>query len=131
MNTVMMQAANTKNSKPKTKTNITTSSTITDSARWEITPPRPSPSTQTKDSNTSITTKPLTLTKDSYVGEVLTEDLEQWVPNLTRSRLEAKHWALRTHPAQVAAALAAQIADVEATIVAGTTVSRFAPKGAG
>ena len=57
----------------------------------------------------------LTLTRDRFVGPMLSEDLEQWVPDLTRRSLEARHWAPRTHPVQVAAAIAAHVADTGAT----------------
>jgi pimeloyl-ACP methyl ester carboxylesterase len=52
----------------------------------------------------------LTLTADRYVTPVLSEDLERWVPNLTRRSLDAGHWAPRTHPEQVAAAIADHVA---------------------
>ena len=64
----------------------------------------------------------LTLTGDRFVGEVLNEDLEQWAPSLTRRSLDARHWAPRTHPVQVAAAIAAHVAATETA--AGTPTAR-------
>ncbi len=52
----------------------------------------------------------LELTGDRYVGSVLSEDLERWAPKLTRRSLDAGHWAPRTHPAEVAAAIAHHVA---------------------
>lgn len=52
----------------------------------------------------------VTLTGDRYVTPLLFEDLEQWAPNLTRVSLDARHWAPRTHPDQVAALVADHVA---------------------
>jgi pimeloyl-ACP methyl ester carboxylesterase len=39
---------------------------------------------------------------DRYVGPVLSEGLEQWVPGLTRRPVEAGHWVILDQPQQVA-----------------------------
>ena len=39
---------------------------------------------------------------DRYVGPVLSEGLEQWVPGLTRRPVEAGHWIILDQPQQVA-----------------------------
>jgi pimeloyl-ACP methyl ester carboxylesterase len=59
----------------------------------------------------------LTLAGDRYVTPTLSEDLEQWAPDLTRRSLDAGHWAPRTHPGAVAAAIGAHVAAVEAAAV--------------
>lgn len=51
----------------------------------------------------------VTLAGDRYVTPVLLEDLEQWAPNLTRATLDARHWAPRTHPDEVAALVAEHV----------------------
>ncbi|MFF7370110.1 SDR family oxidoreductase [Streptomyces tricolor] len=40
---------------------------------------------------------------DAFLSERLYDDLEQWVPQLTRRTLPARHWVPRTRPDQVAA----------------------------
>lgn len=52
----------------------------------------------------------VTLAGDRYVTPVLLEDLEHWAPNLTRTVLDARHWAPRTHPDEVAALVADHVA---------------------
>ncbi|MFJ4920562.1 SDR family oxidoreductase [Streptomyces sp. NPDC088725] len=44
----------------------------------------------------------ITPTGDAYLSERLYDDLEQWVPRLTRRTLPAKHWIPRTRPDQLA-----------------------------
>ncbi|MFF7967202.1 SDR family oxidoreductase [Streptomyces sp. NPDC007903] len=39
---------------------------------------------------------------DAFLSERLYDDLEQWVPRLTRRTLPAKHWVPRTRPDQLA-----------------------------
>lgn len=39
---------------------------------------------------------------DRYVGPVLSEQLEQWVPGLTRRPVDAGHWVILDQPQQVA-----------------------------
>ncbi|WP_405362391.1 SDR family oxidoreductase [Kitasatospora sp. NBC_00085] len=42
---------------------------------------------------TEVPVQLITLTKDHYVGEFLSEGLERWVPRLTRRSLHATHWS--------------------------------------
>jgi NAD(P)-dependent dehydrogenase (short-subunit alcohol dehydrogenase family)/pimeloyl-ACP methyl ester carboxylesterase len=43
---------------------------------------------------------------DAFLSEKLYDDLEQWVPQLTRRTLSARHWAPRSRPDQLAAWIA-------------------------
>ncbi|MBZ4015860.1 SDR family oxidoreductase [Streptomyces purpurogeneiscleroticus] len=45
----------------------------------------------------------ITPTGDAFLSERLYDELEQWVPRLTRRTLPAKHWVPRTRPDQLAA----------------------------
>ncbi|MEU7485195.1 SDR family oxidoreductase [Streptomyces sp. NPDC042319] len=45
----------------------------------------------------------ITPTGDAFLSERLYDELEQWVPQLTRRTLPAKHWVPRTRPDQLAA----------------------------
>ncbi|MFF8426838.1 SDR family oxidoreductase [Streptomyces sp. NPDC016566] len=60
---------------------------------------------------------------DAFLSERLYDDLEQWVPQLTRRTLPAKHWIPRTRPDQVAAWIGEFVTGVEG--------GRPAPKAAG
>ncbi|MFF1905828.1 SDR family oxidoreductase [Kitasatospora sp. NPDC058218] len=42
---------------------------------------------------TEVPVQLITLTRDHYVGEYLSEGLERWVPKLTRRSLHATHWS--------------------------------------
>ncbi|MFI8081135.1 SDR family oxidoreductase [Kitasatospora sp. NPDC086009] len=42
---------------------------------------------------TEVPVQLITLTRDHYVGEYLSEGLERWVPRLTRRSLHATHWS--------------------------------------
>lgn len=44
----------------------------------------------------------ITPTRDAFLSEQLYDGLEQWVPQLTRRALPAKHWVPRTYPDQIA-----------------------------
>ncbi|MGW5427633.1 SDR family oxidoreductase [Streptomyces sp. NPDC004059] len=44
----------------------------------------------------------ITPQQDAFLSERLYDDLEQWVPRLTRRTLPAKHWVPRTRPDQLA-----------------------------
>lgn len=41
-------------------------------------------------------------TRDNYVGEVMVEDVEQWVPALYRRDIDASHWVTLSHPDTIA-----------------------------
>ncbi|TVZ94032.1 SDR family oxidoreductase [Streptomyces sp. BK340] len=60
---------------------------------------------------------------DAFLSERLYDDLEEWVPQLTRRTLPAKHWIPRTRPDQVAAWIGEFVTGVEG--------GRPAPKAAG
>jgi pimeloyl-ACP methyl ester carboxylesterase len=66
--------------------------------------------TRPRERRTDVPVQLVTLTGDRYVTPVLLEDLEQWAPNLTRVSLDARHWAPRTHPDEVAALVAEHVA---------------------
>ncbi|MDL0431087.1 alpha/beta fold hydrolase [Marinobacter sp. TBZ242] len=40
--------------------------------------------------------------QDNYVGQQLTEDLEQWSGKLVRRDIDAPHWVVLTHPEEIA-----------------------------
>jgi NAD(P)-dependent dehydrogenase (short-subunit alcohol dehydrogenase family)/pimeloyl-ACP methyl ester carboxylesterase len=44
----------------------------------------------------------ITPTGDAFLSERLYDDLEQWVPRLTRRTVAAKHWVPRSRPVQLA-----------------------------
>ncbi|MFJ4619655.1 SDR family oxidoreductase [Streptomyces sp. NPDC088812] len=51
---------------------------------------------------------------DAYLSERLYDELEQWVPRLTRRTLAARHWVPRTRPDQVSAWITEFVTSVEA-----------------
>ncbi len=50
---------------------------------------------------------------DAFLSERLYDDLEQWVPQLTRRTLPAKHWIPRTRPDQLASWIEEFVMSVE------------------
>ncbi|WP_307707317.1 SDR family oxidoreductase [Streptomyces sp. V1I6] len=48
----------------------------------------------------------ITPTGDAFLSERLYDDLDEWVPRLTRRSLAAKHWVPRTRPDQLSAWIA-------------------------
>jgi NAD(P)-dependent dehydrogenase (short-subunit alcohol dehydrogenase family) len=50
---------------------------------------------------------------DAFLSERLYDDLEQWVPQLTRRTLPAKHWVPRTRPDQLSAWITEFVTSVE------------------
>ncbi|EDY62225.2 short chain dehydrogenase, partial [Streptomyces pristinaespiralis ATCC 25486] len=48
----------------------------------------------------------ITPTGDAFLSERLYDDLDEWVPQLTRRSLAAKHWVPRTRPDQLSAWIA-------------------------
>ncbi|MFI5677064.1 SDR family oxidoreductase [Streptomyces cellulosae] len=50
---------------------------------------------------------------DAFLSERLSDELEQWVPQLTRRTLPAKHWVPRTRPDQLAAWITEFVEGVE------------------
>lgn len=50
---------------------------------------------------------------DAFLSERLYDELEQWVPQLTRRTLPAKHWVPRTRPDQLAAWITEFVTTIE------------------
>jgi len=55
----------------------------------------------------------ITPLKDAFLSERLYDELDQWVPQLTRRTLPAKHWIPRTRPDQLAAWITEFVTSVE------------------
>lgn len=70
--------------------------------------------TRPRERRTDVPVQLLSLAGDRYVTPVLLEGLEAWVTDLTRTSLDAGHWAPRTHPAEVAELIAAHVARTDA-----------------
>ncbi|MGH9276403.1 MAG: alpha/beta fold hydrolase [Acidimicrobiales bacterium] len=74
-----------------------------------------------RERRTDVPVQLMSLTGDRYVTAVLLEDLEQWVPHLTRVSLDARHWAPRTHPDEVSTLIAEHVARTDRTDRTATT----------
>jgi NAD(P)-dependent dehydrogenase (short-subunit alcohol dehydrogenase family)/alpha-beta hydrolase superfamily lysophospholipase len=74
----------------------------------------------------------VTPTGDAFLSERLYDDLDRWVPQLTRRTLPAKHWVPRSRPDQVACWVADFVTGVEAGAVgeAGRAGDRREPGSA-
>lgn len=72
----------------------------------------------------------ITPTGDMFLSEQLYDDLDTWVPQLTRRSLPAKHWVPRTRPDQLASWIGEFAAVNEAALQDGVPVRDTAPKGA-
>ncbi|NEC64287.1 SDR family oxidoreductase [Streptomyces sp. SID9727] len=64
----------------------------------------------------------ITPTGDVFLSEQLYDDLEAWVPQLTRRSLPAKHWVPRTRPDQLASWIAEFATAIESARTAGVPV---------
>jgi len=64
----------------------------------------------------------ITPTGDVFLSEQLYDDLESWVPQLTRRSLPAKHWVPRTRPDQLASWIDEFVAATEAARETGAPV---------
>ncbi|HMX99978.1 MAG TPA: alpha/beta hydrolase, partial [Agitococcus sp.] len=53
---------------------------------------------------TTVPVQLLVPTNDHFMIEDIWDDLDQWVPNLTRSTIEAGHWLQLSHAQQFAQA---------------------------
>ena len=73
-----------------------------------------------RERRTDVPVQLVTLTGDHFVTPVLLEGLEQWAPNLTRVSLDARHWAPRTHPDEVAGLIAEHVAKTDRASTAET-----------
>ncbi len=60
---------------------------------------------------------------DAFLSEKLYDDLELWVPQLTRRTLSAKHWIPRTRPDQLVSWITEFVTSVEGGRPAGVTAT--------
>ncbi|MFF1918982.1 SDR family oxidoreductase [Streptomyces sp. NPDC058221] len=72
----------------------------------------------------------ITPTGDIFLSEQLYDELESWVPRLTRRTLPAKHWVPRTRPDQLASWINEFATANESALQAGVPVRDTAPQGA-
>ncbi|MFI6945157.1 SDR family oxidoreductase [Streptomyces sp. NPDC050422] len=72
----------------------------------------------------------ITPTGDIFLSEQLYDELDAWVPQLTRRSLPARHWVPRTRPDQLASWIGEFAAVNEAALQDGVPVRDTAPKGA-
>ncbi|MEU8623725.1 SDR family oxidoreductase [Streptomyces sp. NPDC048669] len=72
----------------------------------------------------------ITPTGDIFLSEQLYDELESWVPQLTRRSLPAKHWVPRTRPDQLASWINEFAAANEEALQGGVPVRDTVPKGA-
>lgn len=66
-----------------------------DNVRQRLGSPRP-------DAYAHVPVQLITPTGDAFLSERLYDDLDEWVPQLTRRSLAAKHWVPRSRPEQLA-----------------------------
>ncbi|MBM9437218.1 SDR family oxidoreductase [Actinacidiphila bryophytorum] len=71
----------------------------------------------------------ITPTGDAFLSERLYDDLDHWVPRLTRHTLPAKHWVPRSRPQQLARWITDFVTGVEDTDGTGTAVPVAAGAG--
>lgn len=64
----------------------------------------------------------ITPTGDVFLSEQLYDDLESWVPQLTRRSLPAKHWVPRTRPDQLASWIGEFVTATESSRATGAPV---------
>ncbi|MEU1512397.1 SDR family oxidoreductase [Streptomyces sp. NPDC005811] len=79
-----------------------------DNVRTRLRRPRP-------DAHAHVPVQLITPTGDAFLSERLYDELEQWVPRLTRRKLPAKHWVPRTRPDRIASWITDFVTSVEAT----------------
>ncbi|MET8801587.1 SDR family oxidoreductase [Streptomyces sp. NPDC004546] len=77
-----------------------------DNVRARLLRPRP-------DAHAHAPVQLITPQQDAFLSERLYDDLEQWVPRLTRRTLPAKHWVPRTRPDQLASWIAEFVMSVD------------------
>jgi NAD(P)-dependent dehydrogenase (short-subunit alcohol dehydrogenase family)/pimeloyl-ACP methyl ester carboxylesterase len=65
----------------------------------------------------------ITPLQDAFLSEKLYDDLERWVPQLTRRTIPAKHWIPRTRPDQLAAWITQFVTSVEGGRPDGVTAT--------
>ncbi|MFJ6727554.1 SDR family oxidoreductase [Streptomyces sp. NPDC091281] len=79
-----------------------------DNVRPRLRRPRP-------DAHAHVPVQLVTPLGDAFLSERLYDDLEAWVPRLTRRTLQAKHWVPRTRPDQISAWVTEFVRSVEDT----------------
>ncbi|WP_326593080.1 SDR family oxidoreductase [Streptomyces brevispora] len=94
-----------------------------DNVRARLRRPRP-------DAYAHVPVQLITPTGDIFLSEQLYDELDTWVPQLTRRSLPAKHWVPRTRPDQLASWINEFAAANEAALQGGIPVRDTAPKGA-
>ncbi|MEU6258679.1 SDR family oxidoreductase [Streptomyces sp. NPDC047043] len=68
---------------------------------------------------------------DAFLSEKLYDELESWVPQLTRRTLPAKHWIPRTRPDQLAAWITEFVTSVEGGKSEVTATGKYADRFGG
>ncbi|KUN81750.1 SDR family oxidoreductase [Streptomyces griseoruber] len=79
-----------------------------DNVRTRLRRPRP-------DAHAHVPVQLITPLGDKFLSERLYDELEQWVPRLTRRTLSAKHWVPRTRPDRIASWITEFVTAVEVT----------------
>ncbi|MGM9383855.1 SDR family oxidoreductase [Streptomyces antibioticus] len=77
-----------------------------DNVRSRLARPRP-------DAHAHVPVQLVTPLGDAFLSERLYDELEQWVPRLTRRTIPAKHWVPRTRPDQLASWITEFVTSVE------------------
>ncbi|MFF4399904.1 SDR family oxidoreductase [Streptomyces sp. NPDC001480] len=95
-----------------------------DNVRFRLRRPRP-------DAYAHAPVQLVTPLEDVFLSERLYDDLEQWVPRLTRRTLPAGHWIPRTRPDQLAAWIGEFVSGVEDGRPAPRPTGRHADRFAG
>ncbi|WLW53754.1 SDR family oxidoreductase [Streptomyces sp. YU58] len=68
---------------------------------------------------------------DAFLSETLYDDLDRWVPQLTRRTLPAKHWIPRTRPDRLAAWITEFVTSVEGGKPSPEVTGRYADRFGG
>ncbi|MFE8016854.1 SDR family oxidoreductase [Streptomyces antibioticus] len=77
-----------------------------DNVRSRLARPRP-------DAHAHVPVQLVTPLGDAFLSERLYDELEQWVPRLTRRTIPAKHWVPRTRPDQLASWITEFVTSIE------------------
>ncbi|MFD7864053.1 SDR family oxidoreductase [Streptomyces sp. NPDC059783] len=93
-----------------------------DNVRSRLRRPRP-------DAFAHVPVQLITPTGDVFLSEELYDELDAWVPRLTRRALPAKHWVPRTRPDQLASWIGEFVKANEAAAEPGSPVRETGPKG--
>ncbi|MEU0168725.1 SDR family oxidoreductase [Streptomyces iakyrus] len=93
-----------------------------DNVRPRLRAPRP-------DAHAHAPVQVITPLEDRFLSERLNDDLEQWVPQLTRRTVQAGHWIPRTRPDQLASWIDEFVTSVEGgrppAVASGAHAERF------